>query len=44
MRWSNRTLAEPFPPNTLLFVTGLACPEYLIEVEAVAVVPKVSHE
>lgn len=28
---------EPFPPNTLLIVQSLAMPEYLIEVEAVAV-------
>lgn len=29
--------AEPLPPNTLLVVQSLAKPEYLIEVEAVAV-------
>lgn len=27
---------DPFPPNTLLFISGLAHPDYLIEVEAVA--------
>jgi len=29
--------AEPFPPHTFLIVQSLAMPEYLIEVEAVAV-------
>ena len=30
-------IQEPFPPNTLLIVNSLALPEYMIEVEAVAV-------
>lgn len=33
----NRFFSDPFPPNTLLFVDGLAAPEYLIEIEAIAV-------
>ena len=33
----NRFFREPFPPNTLVFVSGLAQPEYLVEIEAVAV-------
>lgn len=33
----NRTLAEPFPPNTLVFISGLAHEDYLVEIEAVAV-------
>jgi len=32
----NEVLGEPFPPNTLLFVAGLARPEYMVEIEAVA--------
>jgi enamine deaminase RidA (YjgF/YER057c/UK114 family) len=28
---------EPFPPNTLLIVESLAVPEYMIEIEAIAV-------
>jgi 2-iminobutanoate/2-iminopropanoate deaminase len=36
-RVRNRFFSDPFPPNTLLFVSGLAQPEYLIEIEAVAV-------
>lgn len=32
----NRTFSAPFPPNTLLFISGLASPDYLIEVEAIA--------
>lgn len=36
----NATLREPFPPNTLLFITGLASPDYLVEIEAVAVIEK----
>jgi len=27
---------EPFPPNTLLLVSGLAHPDYLVEIEAIA--------
>jgi len=30
-------MAEPFPPNTLLIVNSLAMAEYMIEVEAIAV-------
>ena len=37
-RVRNEVLEEPFPPNTLLFISGLAQPEYLVEIEAVAVV------
>ncbi len=37
-RVRNRYLSDPFPPNTLLFVSGLAQPEYLVEIEAVAVI------
>ena len=33
----NEVLREPFPPNTLVFVQGLARPEYLVEIEAIAV-------
>ena len=33
----NEYFPEPCPPNTLLFVESLALPEYMIEVEAVAV-------
>jgi len=36
-RVRNRFFSDPFPPNTLLFISGLARPEYLIEIEAVAV-------
>ncbi len=36
-RVRNRVLGDPFPPNTLLFVCGLAHPDYLVEIEAVAV-------
>ncbi|MCK5805372.1 MAG: RidA family protein [Lentisphaeria bacterium] len=36
-RVRNHFLGNPFPPNTLLFVSGLAQPDYLIEIEAVAV-------
>ena len=28
---------DPFPPNTLLFVSGLAQPDYLVEIESIAV-------
>lgn len=34
----NSVFAGAFPPNTLLFISGLAHPDYLIEVEAVAVI------
>ncbi len=33
----NQILKDPFPPNTLVFISGLAQPDYLIEIEAVAV-------
>ena len=33
----NEVLGEPFPPNTLLFISGLADPRYMVEIEAVAV-------
>jgi len=36
-RVRNEVLREPFPPNTLIFVAGLARPEYLVEIEAIAV-------
>lgn len=36
-RARNRVFREPFPPNTLLFISGLVHPDYLIEVEAIAV-------
>lgn len=29
--------SDPFPPNTLLFIDGLASPDYLAEIEAIAV-------
>ena len=35
-RVRNRYLRDPFPPNTLLFISGLAQPDYLVEIEAVA--------
>lgn len=38
-RARNRVFSEPFPPNTLLFINGLAHPDYLIEIEAIAVLP-----
>ncbi len=38
-RARNRVFSEPFPPNTLLLIDGLAHPDYLIEIEAVAVLP-----
>jgi 2-iminobutanoate/2-iminopropanoate deaminase len=34
----NEFFSEPFAPNTLLIVESLASPDYLIEVEAVAIV------
>ncbi len=30
-------LEDPFPPNTLLIVESLASPDYMIEIEAIAV-------
>lgn len=33
----NEIFREPFPPNTLLFIDGLADPRYLVEIEAIAV-------
>jgi enamine deaminase RidA (YjgF/YER057c/UK114 family) len=36
-RIRDELIQEPFPPNTLLIVNSLALPEYMIEVEAVAV-------
>jgi enamine deaminase RidA (YjgF/YER057c/UK114 family) len=33
----NEYFSEPFPPNTLLIIESLALPDYMIEVEAVAV-------
>jgi len=36
----NEVFPEPFPPNTLLFISGLAHPDYLVEIEAIAVVTK----
>ena len=38
-RVRNRFFRDPFPPNTLLFVSGLAQPDYLVEIEAVAFLP-----
>ena len=38
-RARNRIFKDPFPPNTLLFVSGLAHPDYLVEIEAVAYLP-----
>ena len=35
----NRFFSDAFPPNTLLFVSGLAHPDYLVEIEAVAFLP-----
>ncbi len=35
----NRFFGDAFPPNTLLFVSGLAHPDYLVEIEAVAFLP-----
>jgi reactive intermediate/imine deaminase len=33
----NEYFSEPLPPNTLLIIESLALPDYMIEVEAVAV-------
>ena len=38
-RVRNRFFRDSFPPNTLLFVSGLAHPDYLVEIEAVAFLP-----
>ena len=38
-RVRNRFFTDAFPPNTLLFVSGLAHPDYLVEIEAVAFLP-----
>ena len=35
-RVRNRFFRDSFPPNTLLFISGLAHPDYLVEIEAVA--------
>ena len=35
-RVRTNVLRDPFPPNTLLFVNGLAHPDYLVEIEAIA--------
>ena len=34
----NLYFSDPFPPNTLLFIKGLAHEDYLIEIEAIAVI------
>lgn len=36
-RARSRFLSDPSPPNTLLFVSALAHPDYLVEIEAIAV-------
>jgi 2-iminobutanoate/2-iminopropanoate deaminase len=33
----DKVLRPPFPPNTLVFIDGLASPDYLVEIEAIAV-------
>ena len=38
-RVRNRFFGDSFPPNTLLFISGLAQPDYLVEIEAVAFLP-----
>ncbi|MDE3000021.1 MAG: RidA family protein [Gemmatimonadota bacterium] len=38
-RVRNRFFTDAFPPNTLLFIVGLAHPDYLVEIEAVAYLP-----
>lgn len=35
-RARNLVFDEPFPPNTLVFVSGLANPDFLVEIEAIA--------
>lgn len=32
-----RMFSAPYPPNTLIVVAGLAAPDYLVEIEAIAV-------
>lgn len=39
-RARNRLFDESFPPNTLVFVAGLANPDFLVEIEAIAVLPE----
>ncbi|MBW1960337.1 MAG: RidA family protein [Deltaproteobacteria bacterium] len=39
-RVRNEFFSDPFPPNTLLIVESLASPDYLIEVEAIAVLDR----
>lgn len=34
----NEVSPRPFPPNTLVFISGLANPDYLIEIEAIAAI------
>jgi reactive intermediate/imine deaminase len=41
-RVRDRFFSDSFPPNTLLFVSGLAQPDYLVEIEAVAVLKMLS--
>ncbi len=36
----NQTLNAPFPPNTLVFIDGLASEDYLVEIEVIAVLPE----
>jgi enamine deaminase RidA (YjgF/YER057c/UK114 family) len=36
----NDVSPRPFPPNTLVFIDGLASPDYLIEIEAIVVTAK----
>jgi 2-iminobutanoate/2-iminopropanoate deaminase len=36
----DKTLRNPYPASTLVIVSGLVRPEFLLEVEAVAVVPR----
>lgn len=33
----DKVLHPPYPPNTLVFIDGLASPDYLVEIEAIAV-------
>ena len=37
-RVRNEFFSDPFPPNTLLIIQSLASPDYMIEVEAIAVI------
>lgn len=32
----NAVMPQPFPPNTLLFIDGLASEDYLVEIEVIA--------